>query len=75
MKKLLAFFLITSVFVSCTDKKKKEETPAVETETVIESTESVETTTEVVEETTETTESTEATEVVAEEVVEETVKY
>ena len=38
MKQLFAFLLITSVFVSCTDKKKeKEETaPAIEVETVVE---------------------------------------
>ena len=36
MKHLLAFLLITSVFVSCTDKKEKEEVNEVEVEVVIE---------------------------------------
>lgn len=34
MKHLLAFLLITSVFVSCTDKKQKEEAKEVEVEVV-----------------------------------------
>jgi len=37
MNRLFAFLLITSVFVSCTDKKKeKEETTTSEVETVVE---------------------------------------
>ena len=38
MNKLFAFLLITSVFVSCTDKKKEKEetTPAIEVEAVVE---------------------------------------
>ena len=38
MNKLFAFLLSTSVFVSCTDKKKEKEetTPAIEVETVVE---------------------------------------